>query len=150
MKFNVFLGWRILFHLFIFLSLFPPHQFFQIATLKEQILAEEAQTKSVADAQLSWKVIRIQTTFRGREWKKGGRRDQGKKVYVQKLQNRKQTKSFQTGKKHRWLQIALWKKNNVKIDNFILQFNYTSIRLWWECTREHVNGMRSSFSNSKT
>lgn len=30
-----------------------------------------------------------------------------KKVYVQNLQNGKQTKPIQTGKNHRWLQIAL-------------------------------------------
>lgn len=53
-----------------------------------------------------------------------------KKVYVQNLQNGKQTKPIQTGKNHRWLQIALWMRNNVNIDHLSLQFNYTSIRLW--------------------
>lgn len=43
-------GWRILFHLFILLSLFPLHQFFQTATWKGQIVAKEAKSKPVADA----------------------------------------------------------------------------------------------------
>lgn len=86
------LGWRILFHLFIFLSLFPLQQFFQIATWKAQILAKEAKTKSVAGGLQAFLKSYQNTndiSWMGRNEKKGGRRDQGKEVYVQNLQNRK-------------------------------------------------------------
>jgi len=96
--------------LFISLSLFPLHQFFQIAIWKGQILSKEAKTKSAADALQAFLKSYQNTndiSWMGRNEKKGGRRDQGKEVYAQKVQNGKQTQSFQTGIKCRWLQIAL-------------------------------------------
>lgn len=77
--------WGILSHLLIFLSLFPLHQFFQIVTWEEQILAKEAKTKSVADGLQAFLKSYQNTkdiSWMGRNEKKGGRRDQGKKVYV--------------------------------------------------------------------
>lgn len=67
--------WRILFHLFILLSLFPLHQFFQTAAWKGQIVAKEATSKSVADALQAF-LRSYQNTnsilWLGRNKKKGG------------------------------------------------------------------------------